>query len=97
MGSAYAVDTVVGGVKEIAAGSEDICECNLAGSQVSLFEVSPHVLAREDLDAAMIVQQALIEDGKLERARDLIEASLNRMRNDSNTLKPTWNKPTPTR
>jgi pyruvate/2-oxoglutarate dehydrogenase complex dihydrolipoamide dehydrogenase (E3) component len=33
------------------------------GSQVSLFEVGPHVLSREDVDAAMVVQQALLEDG----------------------------------
>jgi pyruvate/2-oxoglutarate dehydrogenase complex dihydrolipoamide dehydrogenase (E3) component len=31
------------------------------GSQVSLIEVAPHVLPREDVDAAMIVQQALID------------------------------------
>jgi pyruvate/2-oxoglutarate dehydrogenase complex dihydrolipoamide dehydrogenase (E3) component len=33
------------------------------GSQVTLFDMSPHVLAREDADAAEIVQQALIREG----------------------------------
>lgn len=33
------------------------------GSRVSVFDVAPHVLVREDADAAEIVQQALIRDG----------------------------------
>ncbi len=33
------------------------------GSRVTLFDKSPHVLPREDADAAEIVQQALIRDG----------------------------------
>ncbi len=33
------------------------------GSRVSLFDMAPHVLPREDRDAAEIVQQALIRDG----------------------------------
>ncbi|MFQ5527999.1 MAG: mercuric reductase [Thermoanaerobaculia bacterium] len=33
------------------------------GSRVSLFDIAPHVLIREDADAAGIVQNALIEDG----------------------------------
>ena len=33
------------------------------GSQVTLFEVSPHILSREDPDAAAIVQNQIIHDG----------------------------------
>jgi pyruvate/2-oxoglutarate dehydrogenase complex dihydrolipoamide dehydrogenase (E3) component len=33
------------------------------GSRVSVFDLAPHVLVREDADAAEIVQQALIRDG----------------------------------
>lgn len=33
------------------------------GSEVSVFDIAPHVLVREDADAAEIVQQALIRDG----------------------------------
>ena len=33
------------------------------GSQVSLLEMGPHVLGREDADAARIVEQALVRDG----------------------------------
>ena len=33
------------------------------GSQVCLFEMAPHVLVREDGDAAAIVQQAMVRDG----------------------------------
>lgn len=33
------------------------------GSQVTLFEMGPHVLSREDPDAAAIVQQQLTQDG----------------------------------
>ncbi len=33
------------------------------GSQVSLFDMAPHVLPREDSDAAQIVEDALIRDG----------------------------------
>lgn len=33
------------------------------GSQVSLLEMGPHVLSREDADAAQIVEQALVRDG----------------------------------
>lgn len=33
------------------------------GSRVSVFDIAPHVLVREDADAAEIVQQALIRDG----------------------------------
>lgn len=33
------------------------------GSRVSVFDVAPHVLVREDSDAAEIVQQALLRDG----------------------------------
>ncbi len=33
------------------------------GSRVSVFDLAPHVLSREDADAAGIVQNALIEDG----------------------------------
>ena len=46
------------------------------GSQVALIEVAPHVLPREDVDAAMIVQQALLDDGvdlQCDAVIDLIE------------------------
>ena len=33
------------------------------GSEVTLFDMAPHVLPREDADAAAIVQDAMIEDG----------------------------------
>jgi pyruvate/2-oxoglutarate dehydrogenase complex dihydrolipoamide dehydrogenase (E3) component len=33
------------------------------GSQVTLFDMAPHVLVREDSDAAAIVQNAMVEDG----------------------------------
>ncbi len=33
------------------------------GSRVTLFDMSPHVLPREDADAAEVVQQALVADG----------------------------------
>ncbi len=33
------------------------------GSQVTLFDMAPHVLIREDADAAAIVQNAMVEDG----------------------------------
>lgn len=33
------------------------------GSQVTIFDMAPHLLAREDADAAEIVQQALVRDG----------------------------------
>ena len=33
------------------------------GSRVTLFDMAPHLLVREDADAAQIVQQALIRDG----------------------------------
>ena len=33
------------------------------GSQVTVFDMAPHLLAREDADAAEIVQQALLRDG----------------------------------
>ncbi|MCP4202653.1 MAG: mercuric reductase [bacterium] len=33
------------------------------GSRVAIFDIAPHVLVREDADAAEIVQQALIRDG----------------------------------
>ncbi len=33
------------------------------GSRVSLFDIAPQVLIREDTDAARIIQQALVEDG----------------------------------
>ncbi len=37
------------------------------GSEVTLFDMAPHVLVREDADAAAIVQQAMLDDGvKLE-------------------------------
>ena len=33
------------------------------GSRVSIFDIAPHVLVREDADAAEIIQQALLRDG----------------------------------
>ena len=33
------------------------------GSQVTLFDMAPHVLVREDADAAEIVQRAMVDDG----------------------------------
>ncbi len=33
------------------------------GAKVSVFDIAPHVLVREDADAAEIVQQALVRDG----------------------------------
>ena len=33
------------------------------GSEVTIFDIAPHVLPREDADAAEIVQQALLRDG----------------------------------
>ena len=33
------------------------------GSEVTLFDMAPHALIREDADAAQIVQAALVRDG----------------------------------
>jgi hypothetical protein len=56
-------------------------------------------MTSEEITNSMLSQaEVLLEDGKLERARDLIEAALNRIRTDHNKIKShTWNKPTPTR
>lgn len=44
------------------------------GSQVTLVDMSPHVLPREDADAAEIVQQAMVRDGvRLELGIKLVE------------------------
>ncbi len=48
------------------------------GSRVTLLETAPHILIREDADAAAIVQQALLNDGvelKLNASVDAVRAS----------------------
>jgi len=49
------------------------------GSQVHLFEMTSHVLPREDADAAGIVEQSLVRDG----VRLLAESKLIRVRSDA--------------
>jgi len=44
-------------------GSELAQAFRRLGSEVTLFEVAPHILSREDADAAEIVQRALIREG----------------------------------
>ena len=43
------------------------------GSQVSLLEMGPHVLGREDADAARIVEQALVSDGMGKRTLTCVD------------------------
>ncbi len=47
------------------------------GSRVTLFDMSPHVLPREDPDAAAVVQEAMIQDG-VELELDLQVAGVQR-------------------
>jgi hypothetical protein len=56
-------------------------------------------MTSEEITTSMLAQaDQLIQDGELDRAKDMIEAALNRIHTDYNKLKPlTWNKPTQTR
>jgi hypothetical protein len=56
-------------------------------------------MTSEEITTAMLAQaDQLIQDGELDRAKDMIEAALNRMHTDHNKIKSLiWNKPTQTR